>query len=69
MWAGLSARFINDQSFEPLYFSPLLGLKKQRFYVGYGFQYNINESQELNNGGTHLLTIGYDFDRTQNTRW
>ncbi|MEN8124534.1 MAG: type IX secretion system membrane protein PorP/SprF [Bacteroidota bacterium] len=69
MWAGLTARFINDQSFEPLYFSPLLGLKKQKFYVGYGFQYNINESQELNNGGTHLLTIGYDFDRTQNTRW
>jgi type IX secretion system PorP/SprF family membrane protein len=69
-WAGVNARFINDQSFEPMYLSPLLGLKKQKFYVGYGFQYNINQSQELNNGGTHLLTIGYDFDHgTGGTRW
>ncbi len=69
VWAGLSARFINEQSFEPLYFSPLLGLKKQKLYFGYGFQYNINQSRELNSGGTHLLTIGYDFDRNQKTRW
>jgi len=69
-WAGVNARFINDQSFEPMYLSPLLGLKKQKFYVGYGFQYNINQSQELNNGGTHLLTIGYDFDHgAGGTRW
>ena len=69
-WAGITGRFINDQSFEPLYISPLLGLKKQKFYVGYGFQYNINQASELNNGGTHLLTIGYDFDhRVGRSRW
>ena len=69
-WGGINMRFINDQSFQPLYISPLIGLKKQQFYFGYGFQYNINESQELNNAGTHLLTLGYDFDkRTGKTRW
>ncbi len=69
-WAGFSTRFINDQSFEPLAIVPMLGLKKQDFYVGYAFQYNINEANELNHGGTHMLTLGYDFESKRgNSRW
>ncbi len=69
-WAGFSGRFINDQSFEPLAITPLLGLKKKDFYVGYAFSYNINEANELNHGGTHMLTLGYDFEsRRGSPRW
>jgi len=68
-WAGFSARFLNDQSFEPLAIVPMLGLKKDDFYVGYAFQYNINQANELNHGGTHLITLGYDFETSKNTRW
>ncbi|NOQ91672.1 MAG: type IX secretion system membrane protein PorP/SprF, partial [Flavobacteriaceae bacterium] len=69
-WAGFSTRFINDQSFEPLAIVPMLGLKKQDFYVGYAFQYNINEANELNHGGTHMLTLGYDFESNRgSSRW
>jgi type IX secretion system PorP/SprF family membrane protein len=69
-WAGFSTRFLNDQSFEPLAIVPLLGLKKKDFYVGYAFQYNINEANELNHGGTHMLTLGYDFESKRGSpRW
>lgn len=69
-WAGFSTRFLNDQSFEPLAIVPLLGLKKKDFYVGYAFQYNINEANELNHGGTHMLTLGYDFESQRGSpRW
>ncbi len=69
-WAGFSTRFLNDQSFDPLAVVPLLGLKKKDFYVGYAFQYNINEANELNHGGTHMLTLGYDFEsRRGSPRW
>ena len=69
-WAGFSTRFLNDQSFEPLAIVPLLGIKKKDFYVGYAFQYNINEANELNHGGTHMLTLGYDFEsRRGSPRW
>lgn len=63
VWVGLNGRFINDRSFEPASLSPLLGLKKKDFYVGYGFQWNINDASAFNNAGTHLITLGYDFDR------
>lgn len=62
IWAGISGRFINDQSFEPLSISPLIGITKKDFYLGYGFQWNINEASALNNAGTHLLTLGYNFE-------
>ncbi len=69
-WAGFSTRFINDQSFSASAIVPMLGLKKQDFYVGYAFQYNINEASELNHGGTHMLTLGYDFESKRgNPRW
>ena len=61
-WAGISARFLNDQSFEPLSIVPMLGLKKDDFYVGFAYQYNINQAKELNHAGTYLLTLGYDFE-------
>lgn len=68
--AGFSTRFLNDQSFEPVAVVPLLGLKKKDFYVGYAFQYNINDANELNHGGTHMLTLGYDFEsRRGSPRW
>lgn len=69
LWAGVSGRFLTDQGFDPASIAPMLGLKKQKFYVGYGFQYNINEAQELNNAGTHLLTLGIDFEHSNNARW
>lgn len=62
MWAGINSRFLNDQGFKPLSISPLLGLKKDKFYVGMGYQFNINEAIDLNHGGTPLLVLGYDFD-------
>ncbi len=69
-WVGLSSRFLNDQGFDPTALVPMGGLNKGQFYVGYAFQYNINESNELNHGGTHLLTLGYDFETSRGrTRW
>lgn len=69
-WAGFSTRFINDQNFSASAIVPMLGIKKQDFYVGYAFQYNINEASELNYGGTHMLTLGYDFESKRgNSRW
>jgi len=62
MWAGINSRFINDQGFKPLSISPLVGLKKDKFYVGMGYQFNINEAVDLNHSGTPLLVLGYDFD-------
>jgi len=67
MWAGLTGRFINDQSFEPASISPLLGIAKSDFYVGYGFQWNINDASEFNSSGTHLLTLGYNFETNRST--
>ena len=66
IWAGINTRFINDQSFEPLSISPLIGLNKKDFYVGYGFQLNINEASAFNSSGTHLITLGYNFATNRN---
>lgn len=66
VWAGINTRFINDQSFEPLSISPLIGLNKKDFYVGYGFQLNINEASAFNSSGTHLITLGYNFATDRN---
>ena len=65
-WAGINARFINDQSFKPVSLAPLVGLNKQDFYVAYGFQWNINESSVFNNNGTHMITLGYNFQASSN---
>ena len=69
-WAGLSGRFINDQSFNPASIAPLIGLNKKDFYVAYGFQWNINEASVFNNSGTHMLTLGYNFQASgNNANW
>ena len=68
-WVGLSTRFINDQGFNPSAVVPMLGLKKSKFYVGFAYQYNINEEIELNHAGTYLLTLGYDFNSSRGSRW
>ena len=68
-WIGLSTRFINDQGFNAAAVVPMLGLKKSKFYVGFAYQYNINEAIELNHAGTYLLTLGYDFNSRRGSRW
>lgn len=70
IWAGLSGRLFIDQSFKSSSIAPMLGLKKDQFYVGYAFQWNINEASVLNNAGTHLLTLGFDLENNRtNASW
>jgi len=70
MWAGLSGRLFIDQSFKSSSIAPMLGLKKDQFYVAYAFQWNINEAAPLNNAGTHLITLGFDLENNRdNARW
>ena len=66
MWAGLSGRLFVDQSFKTSSIAPMLGLKKDQFYVAYAFQWNINEAKVLNNAGTHLITLGFDLENNRN---
>lgn len=61
IWAGLSLRMLGDQNFEPSSIAPLFGLKQSKFYVGYSFNASLNELQNYS-AGTHMLTLGYDFD-------
>ncbi len=61
-WAGLSLRSLVDQDFKPLSVSPMLGLKKENFYIAYGYQINVNEVlQPTKAAGSHMITIGFDF--------
>lgn len=70
MWVGINGRFINDQSFEPVSISPMIGINKKDLYVGYGFQLNINDASAFNSSGTHLLTLGYNFATSRsNSSW
>ncbi|MCV6629912.1 MAG: type IX secretion system membrane protein PorP/SprF [Flavobacteriaceae bacterium] len=60
MWAGISYRFLNDQLLKPLALIPMVGIKKNNFYVAYGFQFNMNTIQGFTRG-THMVTLGMDF--------
>ena len=62
VWGGLSYTFLNDQFFKPNAIAPLFGLKKDKFYVSYGFSITVNEIVGFNNG-THMITLGFDYDR------
>ncbi|MDJ0646517.1 MAG: type IX secretion system membrane protein PorP/SprF [Flavobacteriaceae bacterium] len=62
IWAGINGRFFNDQSFEFSSIAPLLGLKKDQFYVGYTFQWNVGNATDFNSSGTHMITLGFDFE-------
>lgn len=58
-WAGLSARFLNDQSLKPIMIGPMAGMKQKNFYFGYSYLVTINELSGFNSG-THILTLGMD---------
>ncbi|MFL0070493.1 type IX secretion system membrane protein PorP/SprF [Tenacibaculum maritimum] len=62
VWGGLSYTFLNDQFFTPNAITPMLGLKKENFYVSYGFGINVNKVQDFNYG-THMITLGFDYER------
>lgn len=58
-YVGLTYRFLNDQLGTPLYFAPIMGLKKGDFYFGYSYQLVMNEILGYSTG-THVLTLGID---------
>ena len=59
-WAGLTARFLNEQGFNPVTMGPMVGLMKKNFYFGYTYQINTNLLIGYNKG-THMITLGFDF--------
>ncbi|WP_130285169.1 PorP/SprF family type IX secretion system membrane protein [Aquimarina brevivitae] len=62
IWGGVSMRSIVDQDFKPLSVSPMIGIKKENFYVAYGYQVNVNEVfQPTTAAGSHMITLGFDF--------
>ena len=63
-WAGISYSFLNDQYLKPNSIAPLVGIKKDNFYVSYGFGIVTNKTQNYNIG-THMITLGLDFARKQ----
>ncbi len=67
LWGGISVRSIVDQSFKPLSVSPMIGIKKAKFYFAYGYQANVNEVSGTDNSGSHLLSLGIDFGCRKST--
>jgi type IX secretion system PorP/SprF family membrane protein len=59
-WAGVSYRFLNDQTFKPLNIGPMAGIMKNKFYFAYAYQITMNDLAGYNSG-THMITIGIDF--------
>lgn len=66
-WGGISVRGIVDQDFKPLTVSPMIGIKKSKFYFAYGYQAVTNELTALSTSGSHLVTIGLDFGCKKST--
>ena len=64
IWAGLSYNFLNDQVLKPNSIAPIFGIKKGNLYASYGFGINTNSTQNFN-GGSHMITLGFDFVRKQ----
>ena len=62
VWAGLSYTFLNDQFFVPNAIAPLIGIKKEKLYMSYGFSVDLNKTQDFNYG-THMITLGFDYER------
>ncbi len=58
-WAGISARFLNDQSLKPIMIGPMAGMKQKNFFFGYSYLITTNELSGFNSG-THILTLGLD---------
>ncbi|ETN94079.1 type IX secretion system membrane protein, PorP/SprF family [Zhouia amylolytica] len=59
-WAAISYRFLNDQFFDPLNITPMVGFNIKNFFFAYGYQVTLNELIGYNSG-THMITIGFDF--------
>jgi type IX secretion system PorP/SprF family membrane protein len=59
-WAGVSYRFLNDQTLKPLNLGPMAGVMKNKFYFAYSYQITMNDLSGYNSG-THMITIGIDF--------
>ncbi|PIE99436.1 MAG: hypothetical protein CR961_00610 [Polaribacter sp.] len=64
VWGGLSYSMVNEEKFTSNTISPLLGLKTNNFYVAYGIAFGLNQISEFNRG-THMITLGFDFEKTQ----
>ncbi|MBE7633831.1 PorP/SprF family type IX secretion system membrane protein [Tenacibaculum finnmarkense] len=62
VWVGASYTSLNDQLFKPHAIAPLVGLKKNNLYMSYGFSIDLNKTQNFNYG-THMITLGFDYDR------
>lgn len=62
IWGGMSYTFLNDQFGEPNAIAPMVGLKKNNFYLSYGFSVTPNRTLDYNYG-THMITLGLDYDR------
>lgn len=62
LWGGLSYTFLIDQLGEPITLAPMVGMKKNHIYLAYGVGINLNELTTYNYG-THMITIGFDFNR------
>jgi len=60
-WVGVSLRTIVDQGYTPKSLSPMIGLKRNKFYFAYGYQAFFNEFSAVEENGSHMLTIGIDF--------
>ncbi len=60
IWGGITYRMLNDQPLKPLTIGPMLGIKKDGFYMGYSYQIFTSELQGFNSG-THMITLGWDF--------
>ncbi|MBL4746357.1 MAG: type IX secretion system membrane protein PorP/SprF [Flavobacteriaceae bacterium] len=60
VWAGASVRLLNDLGFKPASFTPMIGFKRDNFYVSYGFEITLGDIIQYN-VGTHLITLGVDF--------
>ena len=64
IWLGVSYNFLNDQFLKPNSVAPIVGLKRNNFYVSYGFGINTNNIQNFN-VGSHMITLGFDFEKRQ----
>jgi type IX secretion system PorP/SprF family membrane protein len=59
IWAGLSYKSINTLSF-------MAGVKYQKYYLGYAFDYSMNDISKYTSG-THEILMGINFGKIQNT--
>lgn len=62
IWGGISYTFLNDQFGTPNSVAPMAGVKKGNLYFSYGFSIATNKIVGFNYG-THMITLGFDYDR------